>query len=196
MQNVLIQTQDDNFFEEVNDICSMFNFTLQRSCHFSFTLKEINNYSLVLLDLSGESHAIDYSNILKHNVYVIEKPTDKNHFKFLLVDLLKRYNIIEDNSNLSVLKENILTFLNNEKINTKSIGFTFLVDLIVLCYKDNSYLKSLNELAYEKLAVLHEVNAKAIERDIRTTLNLAVGEESQIKQTVKRAIEFLNRINE
>lgn len=190
MKKLLLFTKDESIREEICDISKMYQFdvvSLEKMSDFLKTLKQ--NYFLYIVDNEVLTDKNDILEILPENSIIIEKEkTNKNKIKFLLVDILKKYRII---GNTEVTINKIEKLLNNDKINTKSIGYKYLIDLMLLCYKDIKYLKKLNELAYPIIAKNHGTTILNIERNIRTTLS-NIEDEHQIKQKLKCYLDELN----
>lgn len=184
MKNILLLTQNKDLQNETIDVVKIFKYTLKVIDNIADLLKSLNeDYYFYILDGDLIKEESDFDKILPKNTILLKEKTSKNKLKFLLVDILKKYEI-KTNNNISILK--IEKILENDNINTKSIGYNYLIDLILLCYQDEKYLKNLNKISYKEIAKKYNTSSITIERDIRTSLG-----DKEIKATIKNYLTLL-----
>lgn len=72
-----------------------------------------------------------------------------------------------------IVRDKCTTMLMNLKISPGSLGFDYIRQAVLLCYKDMSLIKYVTKRLYPKVAEIFNVKANIVERSIRSAINKA-----------------------
>lgn len=104
------------------------------------------------------------------------------------IEFLKESNVIQKaygNTlvNFQYYSLKVQNFMSNFVCKKQNTGYKYLIDALIICLNNESYLKNLNSLLYPILADKHQTTITNIERNIRYTVKQIFDYNSESKLT-------------
>lgn len=78
-----------------------------------------------------------------------------------------------DKRGIIATEDIIADILEKSGFNPRFIGFNYLIQAVILCYRDRELLICKTKVLYPRIAKLNKVTTASIERNIRTVINAA-----------------------